>query len=252
MKYLSIGTDKLFADLHQPIKNGNIKPTGGLWATQYDANNPNYNIWLKYLSTNTHILFYKRPNTNPFLLPGAFITLKDDANIYNLTNIYKLEFLKKNYPDGNDWIDFEKLSADFDGIYIDIPAIYPEAQFDDKKRIGCFSVNTLIIFDLKCIDYYQSAQIDIDPFDYEFERHFETYRISVANEKKLVVPSSEEIQNIINEIKKKNIGVKESVIYETYQKILIDYINKLKDEYNCSHSLDTIEALLVRHITRSI
>ena len=57
--YLSVGTNKILKELEQPIKNGNPKPTGGLWATIHDETYPNYNPWIEFLSTKPYILFYK-------------------------------------------------------------------------------------------------------------------------------------------------------------------------------------------------
>lgn len=65
-KYLTIGTNQILADLHQPIRNGQIKPTGGLWATIHDPNYLNYNPWIEILSLHPHILFYKIRNLNTF------------------------------------------------------------------------------------------------------------------------------------------------------------------------------------------
>ena len=51
MNYLSIGTNSLSADLFLEIKNSDgVKPIGGLWATEHNNTNLNYNDWVEYLS----------------------------------------------------------------------------------------------------------------------------------------------------------------------------------------------------------
>lgn len=181
--FLSVGTSKIDTTLQRPIINGETKPKGGLWATEQDPQNTYYNTWINFLSTHLHLLYYKKVS-NPFLVPAVFITLKEDANIFYLNNQNKLNFLKKYYPTPDGWIDFERLSEDYAGIYIDISQIYTsDIPIEEKRKIAKFDVSSLIIFDLECIDYYQQAQIDIEPFDYEFEHSFQYYTITIDERK---------------------------------------------------------------------
>ena len=153
MQYLSVGTNQILADLHQPIRNGQIKPTGGLWATIHDPNYPNYNPWIEVLSIHPHILFYKNLHSNPFLLPASLITLNTNAKIFIIKTKNQLEFLKKYYPTNDDWIDFEKLSQDFDGIFLDLDRILQNISPEDRRKIKTFAVSTLIIINLNCITH---------------------------------------------------------------------------------------------------
>ena len=115
MNYLSIGTNSLSADLFLEIKNTNgVKPIGGIWATEHNNTNLNYNEWVEYLCYHPYVLFYHQFN-DPYMLPAIYFTLKDNSNIFVIDSIEKINFLKNKYPH-NDWIDYEKLSQNFDGI----------------------------------------------------------------------------------------------------------------------------------------
>ena len=63
MNYLSIGTNSLSADLFLEIKNSDgVKPIGGLWATEHNNTNLNYNDWVEYLCYHPYVLFYHQFN----------------------------------------------------------------------------------------------------------------------------------------------------------------------------------------------
>ena len=253
--YLTIGTNQILADLHQPIKNGQTKPTGGLWATLHNDNYPHYNPWIEFISIHPHILFYKNPHGNPFLLPASLITLKNNANIFILKSSNQLEFLKKYYPTNDGWIDFEKLSQDFDGIFIDISSIYNNAKQEDKCKIAEFAVSTLIIFDLNCIEHYQKAKVDIEPFDYEFEKEFTNYTIVIEKEVQKITDSSSEIGSLITQIKSQeleSLPVSEIVIEQKYDDLLTRFAEEFKNRNCCIETTDTLKHLLARRISRSI
>ena len=255
MKYLSVGTDQLFAELYQPIKNGNPKPTGGLWATEYDPKYPNYNVWVEFLSIQPHILFYKRTNGNPFLTPASLLTLNDDTKIFKLENQYQLDFLKKYYPSADNWIDFEKLSQDYDCLYIDIMLLYRDITPEEKSKIAEFNVSTLLIFNLDCIKHYQKAEVDIEPFDYEYEHEFSRYCINVDSQLHAISKSDDQITELINRIKKeesKTLPNIEQLLQEKYGEILTNFIAEFKLKNASTEHPETLKQLLIRHISRSI
>lgn len=251
--YLSVGTNQLIKELHQPIKNGNPKPNGGLWATINDENYSNYNPWIEYLSINPHIIFYKNKKSNPFLLPAVLITLKESAKIFMLKNINQMEYLKKYYPTSENWIDFEKLSEDYDGIFIDLTELYKNASKEDKKKIASFSVSSLILFNLDCIKHYQQATVDIEPFDYEYEREFIKYEIKVDKPIHQITELDSITKEFIDQIKKNFTGaIDECELYQKYGSIITDLIRAFREKTGCIESPETLKCLLVRNITHSI
>lgn len=253
--YLSVGTNQILMDLHQPIKNGQSKPTGGLWATIHDTKYPNYNPWIDFLTYHPHILFYKGAKQSPLLIPATLITLKESANIFLINNHNQLEFLKKYYPSKDGWIDFEKISNDFDGIFIDLKCTFSDITLEDKEKIATFAVSSLIIFNLGCIKHYQKATVDITEFDCEFQPELVEYTIKIDNELQHVTASSPELLSLINKIKKQeasNTPLLESDINNRYNEILTRLTKDFKSKYNYSQSTSTLKHLLIRHIARSI
>ncbi len=254
-KYLTIGTNQILADLHQPIRNGQIKPTGGLWATIHDPNYPNYNPWIEILSLHPHILFYKTLHRNPFLLPASLITLTDNANIFTISTPYQLEFLKKYYPTSDNWIDFEKLSQDFDGFFLDLDNIIKDLLPDDREKVKEFAVSTLIIFNLNAIKHYQEATVDIVPFDFEFENEFTEYQIIVDAQIKQISEKSNEFASLIINIKNQeptNWPIPEDYITQKYDTLLSSFAENYKEKYHYSEPTETLKQLLARRISRSI
>ena len=251
--YLSVGTNKILKDLEQPIKNGNPKPTGGLWATIYDESYPNYNPWIEVLSTKPHILFYKNPKGNPFIIPSVLITLKDSARIFKLNNINQLEFLKKHYPTNDNWIDFESLSQDYDGLYIDLFAVCKDAPFKIKRQLAPFAISSLIIFNLNSIKYYQEATVNIEPYDYEFETEFNFYEIKIDDTMHEVDETDNITKRFLAQLKLKlTTPISEKEFAENFDSDLTKFAIELCQKKGCIESPETIKNLLIRKISRSI
>lgn len=250
--YLSIGTDQLFSELFQPIKNTKDKPTGGLWATHYDLNNPQYNIWAEYLLTHPYILYYKNNLNFPKGIPAVVINLKKNVNLFTINSKSKLDFLKQKYPTDDNWIDFEKLSADYDGIFINVDTLLLDKNIEDKTKLTKFSVDSLILFNLKCIENYYSAYIDFNLFDYYLERELANYNIYINTESNKIPDSLPQIEDIIMNIKKQISDNTEKNIVEKYDEILTKFIFDFKMQNHCLIPTDNLKSLLIRRISRSI
>ena len=178
-KYLSVGKSTLNSNLFMNIKNNGIKPLGGLWATKQDTQKRNSNAWIEHIFENPTILLFKYNNN----LDSILLTLEDNANIFILKTQKDLEFLKINFPSENDLIDYESISKCYDGLFINIHQL-------DVTAMMKFSVNSLILFNLDCINYYQKCKISIESNDFEEYygeyREFTDYIISVDEEKQQV------------------------------------------------------------------
>ena len=178
-KYLSVGKSTLNSNLFMNIKNNGIKPLGGLWATKQDTQKRNSNAWIEHIFENPPILLFKYNNN----LDSILLTLEDNANIFILKTQKDLEFLKINFPSENGLIDYESISKCYDGLFINIHQL-------DVTAMMKFSVNSLILFNLDCINYYQKCKISIESHDFEEYygeyREFTDYIISVDEEKQQV------------------------------------------------------------------
>ena len=191
MEYLTVGTNDIQESLYVPVKDqpsGIYKPKGGFWLTKYDPRYQNYNEWVDYLIDNPQVLFYKNANKTGTIWeqPCSHVILKDNANIYNLNTLQDYTFLKDNYP-GNNMFSYEQLSKMFDGLYVDTGAIL-QHRSDELLRLSMqYSVSSLLLFNLKCIDYYYPGVVKITPFDLEYS-HYEdiSYQIECAKTRKRI------------------------------------------------------------------
>ena len=164
MKYLTVGTNEIKSELFKSIEDTEtIKPRGGLWLTKYE--NEHYNEWVDYILEDTIALVYKSKGDSIWRQPCSLVTLSESANLFTLNNKDSFEFLKNNYPLDDNKFSYSEISHKYDGIYVDMYKLLLEVN---DPRIYKFGVNSLILFNLDCIDYYQSGVVDIEPFDYEY------------------------------------------------------------------------------------
>lgn len=207
MQFLTVGTDHIRSELFIPIQDpedaDKVKPVGGLWLTPQNMQHPNFNIWVDFILQNLHIMFFKSTNKNPFKQKAALVTLKNTARIYTLNNGEDYAFLCQHYPDYKKEFSYEYLSKDYDGIYIS--ENFWKTFDDEHKRnqYRTFGVESLILFNPKCIEYFQKAVVDITPFDYEYPDPYEAveYVIQVEEEKQYIAPPTlqyNELFDIIN------------------------------------------------------
>lgn len=239
MEFLSVGTDYLSSDLFQSIENtASSKPYGGIWATPQNPNFPYYNEWIDYLCRNPHILYYK--SDYPFLLPATLITLKENANIFNISSLENLNFLKQEFP-FNNWIDFEKLSQYYDGIYINLSKLKELSQKDIEKLLT-FSVNTLIIFNPNAIKHYKSANISI-----EFTSSIPEYKINIDTSTNYIEPPSIDITILIETIRRYISDNNIKNTKENYELIRRIFNEKIKETLKYNHAPKK-ELLLIRKV----
>ena len=195
MKYLTVGTKEIREDLFRDIKDTDLKysmkPTGGLWLTEFDENMRNYNRWVDFMLCRPNILFYKNRGNNPFVQPCSMVSLRSDSNLYVLHNDQTLDYLMKCFPYQGKF-SYEELSKYYDGIFIHLESLY-HGKYDKDvlKKFSSFDVSSLILFRPDCIDYYQSGEVNINPFDYESGIEPEIYKINIDKVKKRVLKKDE-------------------------------------------------------------
>ena len=195
MKYLTVGTKDIREDLFKKVQDtelcNSMKPTGGMWFTEYDENIKNYNSWVDFMLCRPNILFYKNRGENPFVQPCSVISLYSDSHLYALHNDQTLDYLIKCFP-YRDKFSYEELSKYYDGIYINLSSLY-YGKYDKNilKKFSSFDVSSLILFNLDCIQSYQSGDVLIEPFDYEFGYASSNgYEIKIDSVKKKVLKKS--------------------------------------------------------------
>ena len=203
MKYFNFGINEIREDKFNPIDNSkaidDIKPIGGLWATKHNEEYKDFNKWIDFiLYYNKHLFFYKYNKADGLVnwhQPCSLITLTDKANLFNLTDIDKYNYLLKKYPYDNNRFSYKDLSKNYDGLYIE-PNRIENSKLDDntKKKINKFGLDSLVLFNLDCIDYYQKGIVSIEPFEYECDFDASCcgldepqYEINISNEKKKIL-----------------------------------------------------------------
>ena len=161
--FLTLGTNTIsserFINIVDPDNALFIKPTNGLWCTEQYPEFVSYNPWIDFLLSSKQTLYKKYNDSN--IIPASLITLNDNANIFYLNNLKQLNILKKFYPSNNSLFSYEKLSLDYDGIYIDLK-LMSELDSNLQKLFQQFCVSSLVLFNTNAILYYQKANVKIE------------------------------------------------------------------------------------------
>lgn len=170
-QYIMIGaptiTKEIFRNILRPLNNYGFKPNGGFWASELISYRYTISDWFTYLQyEGTSIARHKNLNES------NIFTLKEDAKILIINTVEKVLELAEQYPsyhhilgyfknisERNTIFDYEKLSQKYDGIYIDFN--YFQNQFRTDV-FDSFGSNSLLLFNLDCIQSYQTAPIIFD------------------------------------------------------------------------------------------
>lgn len=170
-KYIMVGTPiitkELFRQVLRPLNTYGLKPSGGFWASPHISNSFTISKWFTYLTRNaTSIARYKDLNNS------VIFSLKEDSKILTINSVEQVMELCLKYPsyhqilgyhneitESRQTFDYEQLSKDYDGIYIDYD--YFQNQFK-TEIFDSFSCNSLLLFNLDCIQEYQTAPIIFD------------------------------------------------------------------------------------------
>ncbi len=190
MQYLTVGTNKIVDELFKEVQDtgtANLKPCGGLWLTKYMGDN--YNEWVEFIIDEPTTFFYKSRNYSMWEQPCSLVTLREDAKILNLDSKSKLDYLREKYPLDEYKFSYEIISKLYDGIFIDMyHLLYDISDSEIRQRIFKFGVNSLLLFNLGCIDYYQPGIVSIEPFNYEYGMcELPNYKINIEPVKRKIL-----------------------------------------------------------------
>ena len=156
MNLITLGIDEIRKDKFEKIKNmrrGN-KPRGGLWTSPIDS----IYGWYNFVKG-------ERYRSDHYLDKMVLITLKPDARIYKIDSVEEFDLcphLKEPLTMSQDMfskfkkIDFEKLSKDYDGIWVTVKAIVDleNRHQDFMGDLYGWDVETVLLFNLDCIESY--------------------------------------------------------------------------------------------------
>ncbi len=192
MKYLTVGTRELKEELLYPVEDiedpSTYKPRGGLWLTEQYDDCPTYNRWVDYILEHPNIFYIKNTSKNIWQQPCSLVSLRQDSKIFLLDSPEKHNYLLENYPYKNIKFSYEDLSQHYDGIFVDLLNVRNlRKDIITYEKYDKFSINSLILFNLNCIDYYQSGIVDIEPFEMEMNYFDYYYEIKIEDTKKKVL-----------------------------------------------------------------
>ena len=193
MKYLTIGKDNINNNNFKKIEDNNltknmVKPSGGLWFTKHNEL-INYSIWMDYILEHKSILFYKYKEymnkDSSWEIPCSLVTLNKNSNIFILDDYDKYCYLLRKYPLNNKSFSYKDMVASYDGIYVDLNWNYLSKAIDLSR----YGVDSLLLYNLKCIDNYRVGKILVESFDAEDYNMYDNvlYDIRINNEKRKVL-----------------------------------------------------------------
>ena len=235
-EYVTIGTkniaEDIFRKILRPLDINFYKPNGGLWSSEFISRIYCISEWHDYLLyEDQETASYKNINA------GAIFTLKNNAKILNIDSEEKIIELSQKYtslhyilthydnPELN-IIDFETLSKDYDGVEVSINKL---GYNKPGLTFNSWSVNTLLLFNLNCIEKYQSVDIEVSLFNYDKR----PYISKISNPKQVLNHSEyyEEVYNYITIIFNKILKATnyQKTNYQEYFNYLINCTEKCID-----------------------
>lgn len=235
-EYVTIGTkniaEDIFRKILRPLDINFYKPNGGLWSSEFISRIYCISEWHDYLLyEDQETASYKNINA------GAIFTLKSNAKILNIDSEEKIIELSQKYPSWHyilthydnpklNIIDFEALSKDYDGVEVSINKL---GYNEPGLTFSSWSVNTLLLFNLNCIEKYQSIDIEVSLFNYDKR----PYITKISNPKQVLNHSEyyEEVYNYITIIFNKILKATnyQKTNYQEYFNYLINCTEKCID-----------------------
>ena len=232
-EYVTIGAkniaEDIFRKILRPLDINFYKPNGGLWSSELISRIYCISEWHDYLLyEDQETASYKNINA------GAIFTLKSNARILNIDSEEKIIELSQKYPSWHyilthydnpklNIIDFEALSKDYDGVEVSINKL---GYNEPGLTFSSWSVNTLLLFNLNCIEKYQSIDIEVSLFNYDKR----PYITKISNPKQVLNHSEyyEEVYNYITIIFNKILKATnyQKTNYQEYFNFLINCTEK--------------------------
>lgn len=139
-KWIFINKEYLDESRFSPVTNINfIKPEGGLWIAPYNENSKYSSGWEEFLINEI--------GSDTKGLKGTILSIKPDAKILTIDSLEDLVKVLENYEYKNNPIrftkllDFEKLSKDYDAIFLT-----EKGQYETR-----LSIPNLYGWDIECM-----------------------------------------------------------------------------------------------------
>ena len=201
--FISVGTldirDELMIPVQRTFDPSSFKPKKGLWATIYRGENGNVCEWLNLLQSNAYYrsfyysqaVVFKLKSTSKICVIDSeekikMLSLKY-SSLHHLIHYINQGIEAKKYP-----INYEKLLDDYDAAYINLDSL-PKTMLEYGGEFEGYDVNTLLLSNTNCIDYYMSVKLRRD-MDYNYES-------TIIGDRKEVLPRNSEFDYLFEEVK---------------------------------------------------
>lgn len=130
-----------------PVTNDFIKPDGGLWIAPYTENCEFSSAWEEFLINDIGL------NTKGY--KGTIVSIKPNAVIVIVDSVQDLINILENYSYTHPilsarFIDFEKLSKDYDAIYLTEKGQY-ETRLSDPNLYG-WDIESMLVMNFDIIE----------------------------------------------------------------------------------------------------
>lgn len=172
--WLSINKVDIMPECFLKPNNRNVdlsnKPYNGLWASTYLVDGDVKSDWHRFLLDNMReniqtdaIIFKLKENVNICII-NSYDTLAKVTEKYKLNKEDNEELnvlMKSEFYINKSFIDYEKLSEDYDGLYVSKQAIIETKHPFAKYSLNTWDVETLLLGNLECIDNYRKTKLNI-------------------------------------------------------------------------------------------
>ena len=222
---------ELWHDLYINPHEFSIKPTGGLWTSEY--NKDTFSGWFEYLIEDNPDLLEEAIEKNNILLKLSnktkLLKIIDKNDFKNLKDSGFTTKINFESADFNEILDYKKIKELYDAIYV-IP-------WADKSLYN-YSVNTMLIINPNIIEYYKIVHAYYN------------------NDKKRIIVNSigdKEYLDDINENYYKLVKTIDSVYKELYYKtITTSDLRKIRDTiFNIFIYDNSIDPLIKKELYKS-
>lgn len=258
-EYVMIGspiiTKEIFRNLLRPLNNYSFKPSGGFWSAKYLGGCMHISDWYDYLEDADFIAMQKN------LKDGVVFKLKKDTKVLTISTKEDIKKLAKKYPsyhhilnyngeypnNNNLTFDFEELKKEYDALYVNYNLLYNFLSNNKIESFKSWSINTMLLLNLDCIDYYKTIEIVRDKI--EATGRIFIYAVDINKDKKVqpLSPYYKELYKLVEEMFLEKISTNKIVFknYDEYLTNLVQITNEciklIRDNHLVTNIKDVIK-----------
>jgi len=149
MKLLVMGIKEVDVSKFDEVKNGRIKPKGGLWAAEHTPDEEYDSPWIKWCD---------REGMDSWISSdGVVLNLKDSAKVFTINSFDDLEELMNEHGNGFK-IDFESAAKEYDAIELTENGI---CETGHLEALYGWDLASVFIMNIDAVDEWEYIKLDI-------------------------------------------------------------------------------------------